>query len=411
MMLRPYDPSRDREAVLRIFYEVGWSERTKEHEEAIGLFLSTEQALVAELQGAAECLVITAPAAYRYLEEDLPLCAVTQVATSHVGRKQGLATRLTARSLERAAGQGALVAALGVFEQGYYNRLGFGNGPYDHLVTFDPASLKVDVRPRTPQRITIDDWEAMHAARLGRPRRHGAISLEPAAFTRAEMLYTRNPFGLGYRDGAGGALSHFVYLGTRAIERGPYYVRWMVYHTREQFLELLAIVKSLGDQVRMVAMFEPPDIALHDLVDQPFRQQQLTEKTAFEARVRALDGWQLRILDLPGCLARTHLPGPAVRCNLHLSDPIERYLPPDASWRGVAGDYVVTLGPSSGAERGVDPGLPTLSATVNAFSRLWIGAVAASGLAFTDELAGPPELLDALDRALRLPCPLPGWEF
>lgn len=54
--------------------------------------------------------------------------------------------------------------------------------------------------------------------------------------------------------------------------------------------------------------------------------------------------WQMRICDLPGCLARTYLPGEEVRFNLKLTDPVEDVPGEDAQWRGVAGDYVVTLG-------------------------------------------------------------------
>jgi len=32
-------------------------------------------------------------------------------------------------------------------------------------------------------------------------------------------------------------------------------------------------------------------------------------------------------------------------------------------------------------------------------------------LAVTTDLTGPPELLAALDRAVRLPPPRPGWDF
>jgi hypothetical protein len=35
----------------------------------------------------------------------------------------------------------------------------------------------------------------------------------------------------------------------------------------------------------------------------------------------------------------------------------------------------------------------------------------AIGLAVTDELSGPPELLRQLDRTLRLPQPRPDWDF
>ena len=69
------------------------------------------------------------------------------------------------------------------------------------------------------------------------------------------------------------------------------------------------------------------------------------------------------------------------------------------------------LGSESWAEPGTDSALPTLDTTVNAFSRLWLGVRPATGLAVTDELKGPRELLEALDWVLRLPEPIRDWDF
>ena len=81
------------------------------------------------------------------------------------------------------------------------------------------------------------------------------------------------------------------------------------------------------------------------------------------------------------------------------------------SWRGVAGDYVVELGPQSSAVLGTDDRLPTLDATVGAFTRLWLGVRPATGLAATDDLNGPVALLDQLESVLRLPAPRSDWDF
>ncbi|MBM3135274.1 MAG: hypothetical protein FJZ89_08355, partial [Chloroflexi bacterium] len=191
----------------------------------------------------------------------------------------------------------------------------------------------------------------------------------------------------------------------------PHEVWLMVFQTAEQFRELMALLQSLGDQVRAVGLREPPGIQIQDLLEQPFRQRALTKGSKFESSSRASAYWQVRLLDLPGCLARTHLPGPEVRFNLKLTDPLEPLLDESAPWHGVAGDYVVTLGPSSGAEPGRDAALPTLAASVGAFTRLWLGVRPATSLAVTDDLSGPPALLANLDRVLRLPAPKPDWDF
>lgn len=409
MHVRVFDPLRDSEAAHRIWREVGWLEKDKE--EAMDLIVAAGRALVADLDGSAECLVISAPGTVRYLCDDLPLSIVTGVTTSLVARKQHLARRVAAQVIAADVADGALIAGLGMFEQGFYNQLGFGTGGYEHWLSFDPAQLTVAASPRVPVRLSTDDWERIHSLRLQRLRGHGAVNLFSANLTRGEMLLSSKSAGFGYCDGPDGSLSHYVWCGIDDAGHGPYWVKWMVYQTFDQFLELMALLKSFGDQVRLIRMIEPAGIQLQDLLRQPFRNRDLTAKARFEQGMRASAYWQVRICDLPSCLAHTHLWGPEVRFNLALSDPIEAVLPDDAPWRGVAGEYVVTLGPSSGAERGRDASLPTLAASVNAFTRMWIGVRPATGLAVTDDLRGTQELLEQLSDLLRLPDPKPDWDF
>ncbi|MHC4319941.1 MAG: GNAT family N-acetyltransferase [Planctomycetota bacterium] len=412
MCFRAYDPDKDKEAVHRIWHETGWLETG--HERQMDLFVEAGRSWVAEVNGAAECLVINAPGTVRHLEADLPMSCVAAVTTSRVARKQGFAARLTAKAIAADAADGALVSALGMFEQGFYNRLGFGTGCYEHLVWFNPAALRVGgrERPRVPRRITTDDWEMVHANRLRRFRGHGACNLEPADTTRSEMLVHKNGFGLGYTDGPDGELTHHLWASAReGVEFGPYRVEWLAWQTPQQFHELMGLVKNLGDQVALIRIREPAGVQLQDLLDKPFARSTVSEGSKFESRAKAIAYWQMRICDLPGCLAQTSLVSGDARFNLRLADPIEGFLAEGAPWRGVGGDYVVTLGGACGAERGTDAGLPTLTATVNAFTRLWLGVRAASGLRLTDDLDGPPALLEQLDHVLRLPEPHPDWDF
>jgi predicted acetyltransferase len=413
-VFREYDKERDREAACRIWLEVGWID--KDQTGVVDTIAEAGRAWVAEVNGAAECMVLTAPGSLRYLQEDLPFFGVTGVTTSRIARKQGLASRLTARAVAAAAADGALVGGLSMFEQGYYNQIGFGTGSYERWIGFDPARLRIPIRPRIPERLAAEDWEAIHAARLARQRVHGACNLDPAAITRSEFMWMKNAFGFGYYDGAAEGetprrLSHHILLNTREVESGPYTIQWMSYQTYEQFLELMALVRNLGDQVHLVRMNEPSGIQMQDLMEQPFKQQRLSEKSKHDIRTHTSAYWQMRICDLVGCLARTHLRCADLRFNLALSDPIDRYLDADAPWRGVSGEYVVSLGRNSGLEVGRDASLPTLTASVNAFTRLWLGVLSATSLSVTDDLSGPQELLEELDWAFRLPVPHPDWEF
>ncbi len=411
MEFRDYEPATDREAVQRIWRETGWLREGKE--EVMDLCLEGSRATVAELNGEAECLVNTVPGTLRYLDADLPMSCVAGVTTSRIARKQRLASRLTAQAVADDAAAGAIVSALGMFEQGYYDRLGFGAGGYEYWVRFDPARLKVDLDPRVPRRLTVDDRSAVYASRLNRLRRHGACSLTSEQFTHAEMLSSyKQSFGLGYFDGPDGQLTHHVWFGVKEnVGVGPYTVRWMAWQTPQQFRELLAIIKSLADQVAMISVREPSGIQWQDLIEKPFESQTLSRGGEYEQRIECSAYWQMRICDLPKCLDQTHLSADELRFNLQLTDPIERFLADDASWRGVAGQYVVTLGRASSAELGEVATLPTLDASVNAFTRMWLGVRPATGLALTDDLCGPPQLLEQLDLVLCLPEPKPDWDF
>ena len=340
MTFRPYQESRDYEAVLRIYREVGWITE-KDHEQATKALLESARGLVAEIHGSAECLAIGDTGSIRYLKTDLPLCVVAGVTTSRIARKQGLAGRLTAQLLAEEASRGHAVAMLGVFEQGYYNQLGFGNGCYEYWCTLDPSMLQIPVKARTPVRLGVDDWQMMHNSRLSRFRMHGSCSISSPALTRADILWTEHGFGMGYLD-EHGELSHHLWCSAKG-EHGPYRVHWMAYRTKDQFLELMALLHSLGEQVRSIRLHEPPGIQLQDFIRQPFKSRQITERSPHENRMTAGAYWQVRILDLNRCLSASKLDCEPIRFNLTLTDPIARLVPEECSWKGDAGEYTVTL--------------------------------------------------------------------
>ena len=412
MEIRNYNPETDFDGVARIWREIGWIDSDSEKQDkALRLFAEQFDALVAIIDGSPECFVSTGMGSMRYLSKDLPLSVVTAVTTSHVARRQGLARNLTAKMIARDAEAGAAVSALGMFDQGYYNRLGYGTGTYEYWLAIDPASLRVPVTPRPPKRLGAEDWQAIHRSRHNRLRGHGSCVLDAGAATEAELLWASNGFGLGYPDGPDGELTHLLWFSTKNMEFGPLNAWFMTYQTTEQFLELMALLVQLGDNVQLVRLREPANIQIQDLIHQPFRRRRMTEKSEYENRARASAYWQMRICDVKTCVAAVELPGEPVRFNLKLTDPIASELDGTADWRGVADDYVVTLGPESSAIRGSEAGLPILEAGVGAFTRMWLGVRPATGLAVTDDLRGPEQLLADLDFVFRLPTPKPDWDF
>lgn len=407
MQHRLYDPERDEAATHRIWRETGWIE-DEIAERGQARILNAGRTLVAELDGEAECLVLSIPGHMRYLQTEVPIAAITAVTTSRVARKQGIAGRLTAEAVAQDAADGAAVSVMDVFEQGFYNRLGYGNGSYEHWLRFDPATLRVAVKARPPKRLTPENAASMHGALIHRTRGHGALNLTPVDYLAADISFGQRNFGLGYFDGDNGALTHFIWVGVDA-RHGPYHIIYRAFQTGAQFMELMALLKGFGDQVRVVNMREPAHIQLQDLLEHPFRQRRVTAKSEYATGNSASAYWQARMCNVEACLAATHLASEPLRFNLVLSDPIKRFLSPETPWQGVAGEYTVTLGPESEAWPGTKPGLPTLTASVGAFTRLWLGVRPATGLAVTDDLSGPDMLLAALDEALCLPAPHLDW--
>jgi len=167
MTFRRYDAERDHKAAHRIWRETGWV-TDDNGVKILDAELDCARGWVADLSGEAECLVLTMPGTVRHLADDLPAAFVTAVTTSRIARKQGFARRLTAQAIAADVADGALVSALGMFEQGFYDHLGFGTGSYVHRVGFDPTTLKVDGTTRPPRRLTEDDVRTGRAT-SGRP--------------------------------------------------------------------------------------------------------------------------------------------------------------------------------------------------------------------------------------------------
>ena len=409
MEIRDYDHERDLDAVKQIWREVGWGD--DEGVKALDEFLPTTDTVVFDIDGTAECSVISVNGSIRIIDTDVPLGVVAGVTTSRVARRLGAARALTARTLANQADAGMAVSALGMFDQGFYDTVGYGTGTYVNRIVFDPAKIDTGRSFRPPKRLTADDLDAMYTAMRNRARGHGGCSLDALMLFRSEWRWMDNPFALGYYDGPGETLSHF-FMGAAEGERGPYEIVFIAYQNVDQLIELLSLIGALGDQVQAIGMHEPAEIQMRDFLREPFRTRRMTQKSKFESYHATAAYWQARILDVARCIDATHLDAPSTSFNLTLSDPVVDHLPEgENEWTGVAGDYVVTLGEESNAERGRSESLPTLTASVGAFTRAWLGVRAPTSLAYTDALSGDVELLAELDRTLRMPAPATGWDF
>jgi len=128
IIFRKYNMEKDKKAAHRLWKEIGWLEKGKEKQ--MDLMLKAANVLVADVNGEIEVLAKTVPGTIKYLDEELKFSGVTAVTTSRIARKKGLASELTAKVIAESAEKGALVSGLGIFEQGFYDKLVYGTGCY-----------------------------------------------------------------------------------------------------------------------------------------------------------------------------------------------------------------------------------------------------------------------------------------
>jgi len=355
-------------------------------------------------------LVTSLQGNFKYQKNNIPFSCITGVTTSLVARKQNFAGKTTAIKIADDAIKGAAICGLGMFEQGFYNQFGFGSGTYERLIHFSPASLNIDIPFRTPIRLTKKNYKDIQWSRENRLQKHGSCTL-PEVFTKFEISLNKEHFGLGYRD-KNDNLTHHIWLSGYGSENGPLSVQWMAYQNYEQFLELMALIKSLGNQIMLIRMIEPPEIYIQDFLNYPFYNRMLSKDSKFMNQNKTMSYWQIRILDIFQCIKATSLPIEEFSFNLKLIDPITKFLKADSPWRGLSGDYVITLGKESFCKNGINKNLETVETTVNAFTRLWSGVLPASSLKLSEKFISNKNLIKKLDQAFAsLPKPYTDWEF
>jgi predicted acetyltransferase len=408
MKYRKFDFKKDKDAVYTILNEVGWV-HDKKKDKYLNKFLPKANTIVMDIYEQAEVFATSSKGSIRYQEETLKLCAITGVSASLLARKQGYAGNLTATRLALDAEKGAEVGALCIFDQGYYNKLGFSNGNCENLVSFTPSTLKIDRKVKTPVRITEKDYKQIHENRVNRLPNHCAVTL-PEYATQAELGDKNKNMGFGYFDDKGN-LTHHIWLHGKGKEQGPLWVQWLAYENLDQLMDLLALLKSFEEQIMMIRMVEPAFIQMQDFIEKPYHIKAMTRKAENQNYIYTTAFWQLRILNLQKCLKKTHLNCEDFSFNLQLTDPIGKYVAEDVKWKGITGDYVIKLGKDSSAKKGKQPNLPTLKASVGAFTRMWFGIMPASSLVYSDGIDASEKLLMKLDRAFLLPDAHVDWGF
>lgn len=407
----PYQPEAHETATLRNWKEIAWidPDAKEKDTQVVARCLREWRTLIGLYNGSPEASSSWTPATIRIGTEDLSLCAITGVTTSRYARVEGLASRVTVAALQSGAQAGMAVAALGCFDQGFYNRFGFGNGPYIHVLRFDPATLRVDRLSRAPDRLDPEETGECHQARLRRFRMHGGVNIAAPIQTELDLFDSDNPLGVGFRNETGD-LTHHMWLSGKDRENGPLSVGGASVSEPEQWLELLGYLRSLSSDIRLIRMPQPPGLQLSDVIHQPFRNMEVRFRGEYQMRFNMLPYYQLRILDLEAAIAALHIPGPERDLSVRISDPVAADF--DSEWPGTSGDYRLTIGSPCRIQRMERPvSDPDIRAGIGAFSRWWAGILPASSLVLTDEFHADPATCALLDRRPAMPSPLPDWDF
>ncbi|MBS3811466.1 MAG: GNAT family N-acetyltransferase [Halanaerobiales bacterium] len=410
--IRKCNYREDLEKIFEIWHEIGWIEDDKKEEDALKEFINSGRGKVALLNDEVEGYLNSVPGKFQYLNRELELQVIAAVTISRIARKQNIATHITAEAIAEAAAEGVHISALSMFEQGFYNKLGYGNGSYQNFISFDPAHLNIKKSIPIPERITLDDFKDVHKARIQRKKQHGYCTLLPSEITYTDMaMRSKKSFGLGFRNKKGN-ITHHMWIKPEDNLHGPYYIRWMVFNNSEQFLDLMQLLKNMGDQIHLVKMNEPGGIQLQNLIKKPHKDKTLTKKGKYQVINKVSAYWQIRILNLQDCIKNTSLRGTDLRFNLELDDPIEKYLNNKSLWSGLSGNYILSLGKESSIKKGKSSDLLTLKTDINAFTRMWLGTVRPVFLPYTDYFIAPKPLLEKLDNLfITLPQPNINWDF
>ncbi len=119
------------------------------------IFIKKGDSIVTEYNNEVEALVSSNYGKIQYLGNELNYSNIGEVITGLTVRNKGLGGQLTAVKIAQEAASGIHVTGLGMFEHGFYNKLGFGTASGNKVYSFSPSALKIDKKSfRIPIRLT-----------------------------------------------------------------------------------------------------------------------------------------------------------------------------------------------------------------------------------------------------------------
>ena len=212
-----------------------------------------------------------------------------------------------------AAADGAAVALLGMFEQGFYDRFGFATGAPMLVARSTPPRCASTTAVSVTRRLGLADGAAMGDAMRRRLPHHGRVTSTPRTHGRG-MGIPRQPFALGYRDGD--RITHFV-AGSLKEENGPFEIQFCSYETGDSCSNCSAAARTrrpgaLGGDDGTAAPAAPS-------ADRRANRQRSRSRRGAHEPAPGSDLVAARVLDVPAVVSARQWVGPPVEFDLVLT--------------------------------------------------------------------------------------------
>ncbi|QHT59407.1 GNAT family N-acetyltransferase [Paenibacillus lycopersici] len=359
--------------------------------------------------------------------EEMAMGGIAHVASYPEMRRQGMVGKLLVHSLAAMRERGQAVSMLNPFAYGFYRKYGWEYYSVQRACTLDlSAAPKYPAAPGAVRRLQASDWAQAGAVYDRYARRYNGMLLRDENWWLQHVFKRKLGYLSVYVGGDGGQPTGYMLydIGDRTMT-----IHELVYLDRESRNGLWQFIANHDSVVSRLRLTAPADDSLLFAMAEPKLQQELHANFMF------------RVVDAPAFLNRYRFAGGAARLRVRLEDehaPWNRGLwqiavsadgsavasrvasagqaAEDAAGDGIAdreADSEWRASAEAGGNRREsgqaagdgNAGAEAIDCTIQTFSAMMIGCMRPAQLADLGRLEGPPEAVDAWERAIprRLP--------
>lgn len=314
-----------------------------------------------------------------FLQTEVPVGAVGQVAVALEHRNAHVAKELMLFYLRHYRGQGTPLAALYPFRPDFYRNMGFGYGTKMSRYRLDPRALPFGPHRDRLRRLGPDDREGIRACYTRYTHRtHGMI--HKIDHELDQLFDNGEQRIIGYeRDGQLRGYLVFTYERGGTFLTYDLHVRELIYETPEALSALLTFLRTQDDQIQRVVL-RTQDCSFHHLFDDPRNDSDALISPVYHPTDLQGVGIMYRVIDVPrmfNLLRRRDFSGQTCRLQLRVQDT---FLPENACTIHLAFDHgrvqVLEGGPYDVAAETDIASFSSLLAGTVSFERLYFYSLA-----------------------------------